>query len=278
LKQFDELSQSKVAWELSMTSLKSKNIEITTAIQHHWDNRAAKFDDDPCHGLHSSAQREAWTEILRQLAGPTPLSVLDVGCGTGFLALLFAELGHSVTGVDLAPGMLNVARQKAEQLHIDVRLRVENAAALQDPDATYDLVIARHVIWVLPDPTLGVQEWLRVLRPGGRLALIEGKWARKKNKYAAKAIAGVLNVGAGISRFFLGQTKLSSFLADKRDAWKYHQLQAQLPFSGGPSAEKLVAFLETLGLKDLTVEPLMDPVLWGDGPQYPRYLVVGRRP
>jgi len=265
-----------------MTSLKSKDVEINTVIQHHWDNRAAKFDDDPCHGLLSSAQREAWIEILGRLAGPTPLSVLDVGCGTGFLALLFAELGHSVTGIDLAPGMLNVARQKAEQLHLNVRLRVENAAALQDPDATYDLVIARHVIWVLPDPALGGQEWLRVLRPGGRLALIEGKWGPQKNKSATKdsikkALAGVLNAGAGISRFFFGQTKLSIFLADKRNDWKYHQLQAQLPFSGGPSAEKLVAFLETLGLKDLTVEPLMNPVLWGNGPQYSRYLVVGRR-
>jgi len=265
-----------------MTSLKSKNIEINTAIQHHWDNRAAKFDDDPCHGLHSSAQREAWIEILDRLVGPTPLSVLDVGCGTGFLALLFAELGHSVTGIDLAPGMLNVARQKAEQLHLNVRLRVENAATLQDPDATYDLVIARHVIWVLPDPALGGQEWLRVLRPDGRLALIEGKWGPQKNKSATKdsiknALAGVLSAGAGISRFFFGQTKLSIFLAAKRNDWKYHQLQAQLPFSGGPSAEKLVAFLETLGLKDLTVEPLMNPVLWGDGPQYSRYLVVGRR-
>ena len=265
-----------------MTSLKAKDIEINAAIQHHWDNRAAKFDDDPCHGLHTSAQREAWIEILGRLAGPTPLSVLDVGCGTGFLALLFAELGHSVTGIDLAPGMLNVARQKAEQLHLDVRLRVENGAAVQDPDATYDLVIARHVIWVLPDPAAGTQEWLRVLRPGGRLALIEGKWGPEENKSKTKdciknALAGVLNAGAGVIRFFFGQTKLSSFLADKRDHWKYHQLQAQLPFSGGPSAEKLVAFLETLGLKDLTVEPLMNPVLWGDGPQYSRYLVVGRR-
>jgi hypothetical protein len=84
-------------------------------------------------------------------------------------------------------------------------------------------------------------------------------------------------VGSGVIRFFFGKAKLSNFLADKLNDWKYHHLQSQLPFSGGPSAEKLVAFLETQGLKELTVEPLMDPVLWGNGPQYPRYLVVGRR-
>jgi ubiquinone/menaquinone biosynthesis C-methylase UbiE len=263
-----------------MTSLKSKEVNI--AIQHHWDNRAANFDDDPCHGLHSSAQRKAWMEILNRLAGPTPISVLDVGCGTGTLSLLFAELGHSVTGIDLAPAMLNRARQKAEQLHLNVRLRLENGAAIQDPDATYDLVIARHVIWVLPDPTHGVQEWLRVLRPGGRLALIEGKWAPEKDKSATRdfvksGLVGGLNAGAAVTRFFFRQTKLSRVLTGKLNDWKYRQLQGQLPFWGGPSAEKLVAFLEAQGLKDPTVEPLMDPVLWGNGPQYSRYLVVGSR-
>ncbi|MDQ1410780.1 MAG: hypothetical protein QOJ41_2515 [Acidobacteriaceae bacterium] len=265
-----------------MTSLKSKDAEINTAIKHHWDNRAAKFDDDPCHGLHSSAQRDAWIEILGRLAGANPLSVLDVGCGTGFLALLFADLGHSVTGIDLAPEMLNVARQKAEQLRLNVRLRVENGTSIEDGDATYDLVIARHVIWVLPDPAGGTQEWLRVLRPGGRLALIEGKWGSEESKstteHAIKnALAGVLNAGFPVIRFFFGRTKLSNFLSDKLNDWKYHHLQSRLPFSGGPSAEKLVTFLETQGLKELTVEPLMNPVLWGNGPQYSRYLVVGRR-
>jgi len=265
-----------------MMSLKSKNTEINTAIKHHWNNRAAKFDDDPCHGLHSSAQRDAWVELLSRLAGANPLSVLDVGCGTGFLALLFADLGHSVTGIDLAPEMLNVARQKAELMRLNLRLRVENGASIEDGDATYDLVIARHVIWVLPDPARGTQEWLRVLRTGGRLALIEGKWGSEESKSTSKdaiknALAGVVNAVSGVIRFFFGRTKLSNVLADKLNDWKYHHLQSQLPFSGGPSAEKLVAFLETQGLKDLTVEPLMNPVLWGNGPQYPRYLVVGRR-
>jgi ubiquinone/menaquinone biosynthesis C-methylase UbiE len=233
-----------------MPSLQSKDNEVSTAIQHHWNNRAAKFDDDPWHGLHSSAQREAWIEIVDRLAGPTALSVLDVGCGTGFLALLFAELGHLVTGIDLAPAMLNVARQKAEQLHLNLRLRVENAAAVQDPDATYDLVIARHVIWILPDPKRAVQEWLRVLRPGGRLALIEGKWRPEESKFARKnrirnALVGVLNATGRFSCFFFGKRKLSMFFANKVSDWKYRQLLAQLPFWGGPPLNNSCPFLKS---------------------------------
>jgi len=265
-----------------MTTLKAKDDEITSAIKHHWDRRAATFDDESCHGLHSAAQREAWLEVLGRLAGASPLSVLDVGCGTGFLALLLAELGHSVTGIDLAPQMLNVAREKAEQLHLSVRLRLENGASVQDCDGSYDLVMARHVIWVLPDPARGVREWLRVLRPGGHLALIEGKWGSDEIKTTymdsiKNALAAVLSAASKVIRYSVGKTKLWAFLVGKLNNWRYHHIQAQLPFSGGPSAEQLLAFLETQGLRDLTVEPLMSPVLWGDGSQYPRYLVVGRR-
>jgi 2-polyprenyl-3-methyl-5-hydroxy-6-metoxy-1,4-benzoquinol methylase len=265
-----------------MTTLKAKDDEITSAIRHHWDRRAATFDNEPCHGLHSPAQREAWLEVLGKLAGASPLSVLDIGCGTGFLALLLAELGHSVTGIDMAPQMLNAARQKAEQLHLSVRLRLENAASVQDRDGTYDLVIARHVIWVLPDPARGVREWLRLLRPGGRLALIEGKWGPDEIKITYRdsinnALAAVLSAVSKVIRYPVAKTKRWAFLVGKLNNWRYRQIQAQLPFSGGPSAEQLLEFLETQGLRDLTVESLMRPVLWGKGSQYPRYLVVGRR-
>jgi ubiquinone/menaquinone biosynthesis C-methylase UbiE len=265
-----------------MTTVQPTDDEITSAIKHHWDHRAATFDDDPCHGLHSPAQRKAWLEVLGNLTGASPLAVLDVGCGTGFLALLLAERGHSVTGIDVAVEMLNVARQKAEEANLSVRFRLENGVSVQDSDGSYDLVMARHVIWVLPDPARGVQEWLRVLRPGGRLALIEGKWGpdevpTRHMDPIKRALAAILTVGSRVTRQSSRPTKRWAFLVGKLNNWRYRQIQAQLPFSGGPSAEQLVAFLETHGLRDLTVEPLMNPVLWGDGSTYPRYLVVGRR-
>jgi hypothetical protein len=51
----------------------------------------------------------------------------------------------------------------------------------------------------------------------------------------------------------------------------------QLPFSGGPPAKRLAAFLQANDLHDVVVEPLMDPTLWGEVPRFPRYLVVGTR-
>src|SRR5262245_38855236 len=149
----------------------------TKVIQHHWDHRADTFDDEAGHGLLNDEQRRAWQELLSRLAGRPPRRVLDVGCGTGFLALRLGELRHEVTGVDLSPQMIDRARGKAEQEALQIEFRAGDATALADADGTYDLVVGRHLIWNLPHPERAVAEWLRVLRPGGRLALVEGKWA-----------------------------------------------------------------------------------------------------
>jgi ubiquinone/menaquinone biosynthesis C-methylase UbiE len=256
--------------------LQRKRDEATDVIRHHWNARASAFDTELGHGVHSERQHEAWLRLLGRLAGHPPKRVLDAGCGTGVLALMFAELGHTVTGIDLAVRMLEVAKRKAERMNSRIEFRLENTAALSDPDGTYDLVVARHVIWTLPDPARGVAEWLRVLRPGGRLALIEGKWAY--NDAAPRYSNPVKSAGAWLER---AAWSFASFLAGRR-LWKlyareYRQLEARLPFSGGPPAERLTSFLEQQGVHDVTLEPLMDPVLWGEAPRFPRYLVVGRR-
>jgi len=244
--------------------------KITEVIRHHWDRRANTFDDEVGHGLASEEQRRAWHDLLSRLAGSAPRRALDVGCGTGFLALRLAELGHTASGIDLAQQMIDRAREKAEQASLQIDFRVGNAAALDSPDESYDLVVARHVIWNLPDPERGVSEWLRVLSPGGKLALIEGKWADNE--------ALALSLTRPTSRLAHAIRRGAARVLGKGDPnRRYHGIEAQLPFSGGPSAERLASFLQANGLVDVVVEPLMDPTLWGEMPQFPRYVVVGSR-
>ncbi len=253
---------------------------LTKLIRLHWNDRATTFDAEADHGVHSRDQRDAWANLLSGIAGTEPRCVLDVGCGTGVLTLMLAEIGHAVTGVDFAPRMLKIAEQKSRQAGLAVRFRLENVTALSDPDATYDIVIARHVIWALPDPVLGVREWLRVLRPGGRLALIEGHRYSKPEtpalptakKTPAESIRSVLRI------FYYGvKERKTALIPAKLRYLTYRRAQTELPFPGGLPAERLVALLQAEGIRDLRLTPIMDPALWGGDPQYPRYLAVGTR-
>src|SRR4051812_11957952 len=101
---------------------------VKDAVVAHWNRRAADFDQGPTHGLLNPAQETAWRSMLSALASSDPtLDVLDVGCGTGFSALLLAELGHRATGVDLADEMLSRARAKASARDLDVSFVVGDA-------------------------------------------------------------------------------------------------------------------------------------------------------
>ncbi|WP_067271970.1 methyltransferase domain-containing protein [Streptomyces jeddahensis] len=142
-----------------------------------WDAEAATFDDDPDHGLRDPAVRDAWARRMKEWLPSRRSHILDVGCGTGSLSLLAAEQGHRVTGVDLSPRMAELARAKLAQFAGgDVEILVGDAAAPPVGDRRFDVVLVRHVLWTLPDPKAALRRWCALLRPGGRLVLVEGVW------------------------------------------------------------------------------------------------------
>jgi SAM-dependent methyltransferase len=115
--------------------------------------------------------------LARDQGGVAPgRRILDVGCGFGLETLRLARLaGPSgrVAGIDKSADFIAdaSARAKAEGLAID--FRTGDADALPWPDASFDCVRAERLLIYLKDPALAVREMLRVLRPGGGLALIE---------------------------------------------------------------------------------------------------------
>ncbi|MET8846650.1 class I SAM-dependent methyltransferase [Amycolatopsis sp. NPDC004625] len=139
-----------------------------------WDAEATSFDDQPDHGLREPAVRAAWSDLLLPLLQPAPAAVVDLGCGTGSLAVLLARAGHVVQGVDFSPGMLAVAEEKAVGVEVD--FRVGDVAEPPCPPGAYDVVLARHVLWAMADPAAALSAWVRLLKPDGRLVLIEGRW------------------------------------------------------------------------------------------------------
>ncbi|WP_432981479.1 class I SAM-dependent methyltransferase [Dactylosporangium sp. CA-233914] len=142
-----------------------------------WDAHAATFDDEADHGLRDLAVRSAWINLLSPVLPAAPASVIDVGCGTGSISVLLAEAGHDVHGLDASPRMLDVARGKASRHGVKVSLVLGDATWPPFKPASFDVVLARHVLWALPDPEAVLARWIALLRPQGRLVLIEGCWA-----------------------------------------------------------------------------------------------------
>jgi SAM-dependent methyltransferase len=97
---------------------------------------------------------------------------LDVGCGTGALALRAARTGADVTGIDLAPALIETAKQRAEEEGVSVDFRVGDVERLDGIDDTsFDLVSSTVGVMFAPDHAASARQLARVTKPGGRLCL-----------------------------------------------------------------------------------------------------------
>lgn len=105
---------------------------------------------------------------LEPLAG---MRFLDLACGTGAVAELAASSGAEVTGVDLAPGLIEIARRRADEQGLDIDYRVGDAEALDLPDGGFDRVTSTCGVMFAPDHAAVARELARVTAPGGRIAL-----------------------------------------------------------------------------------------------------------
>lgn len=154
-------------------------------------NRSAPAYDQTAGGIYL---RALWSMLPYVNIAPFP-AILDVGCGTGINLLEAARvLGPSrkLVGVDISPGMIKVARQKARTAGVVAAFMVGDAEALELPDGSFDLVICNSAFHWFPDRGRAIKEFARVLRPGGQLLLttlaapgyeewigvINGVWAR----------------------------------------------------------------------------------------------------
>src|SRR5437773_176677 len=131
------------------------------------------------------AQREAWKSFapLAQITTPTAAKlvhfagvrpgqrVLDVGCGTGVVAITARRAGAIVTGLDLTPELLAIAKENAAIAGVgDVVFKEGDAEYLPFRDAEFDVVLSQFAHIFAPRPEVATKEMLRVLKPGGRMA------------------------------------------------------------------------------------------------------------
>ena len=181
--------------------------KIRSILVEVWDREASHYDLSYGHGLLSNEERESWLQLLEEMVGVgTPLTIIDVGTGTGLLALFLAELGHKVIGFDISEGMMAYGTRKAKAEGLTVDFRYGSAEELPLESASADVVVNRHLLWTLPEPLKALREWRRVLNPGGRLIVFDGLWP--PHNWSTR-------VGQSIAKMLI-------MLRERRNPWKGH--------------------------------------------------------
>ncbi|HIE31073.1 MAG TPA: class I SAM-dependent methyltransferase [Methanosarcinales archaeon] len=218
-------------------------MSVKSVVRSYWDLRSQTYDRT----VHKSENgaKNFWKDALRDtIRMDRNLNILDVGTGTGFLALIFAEMGHKVTGIDISRCMLEKSRNKADKLRLAVDFMHGDAENLPFEDETFDIVVNRYLLWTMPDPEHAIDEWSRVVKSGGKLVLIDGKWHDS-------------TIDMRLRRLF---NKMKALITEKRNPLiferYYYNIRCKLPLFVGSTPEDVADLFTGVGLRNVSVDHL----------------------
>jgi ubiquinone/menaquinone biosynthesis C-methylase UbiE len=135
-------------------------------IEDVWNQHAIDYDKK-----HNDSENPLqWKNMIADLIGKDKeQNVLDIGTGTGFLALIAADLGYRSTGIDLAKKMIEAAQNEANKKNLPVTFLTGDWEKMPFADKSYDVLVNRCILWTLIHPQKTIREWRRVLKDGGSL-------------------------------------------------------------------------------------------------------------
>ncbi len=214
-------------------------------IEDYWDLRSKSY----AQGVTRSRdeEREVWKRCLAPFVSDIHIQkALDVGAGTGFLSFVQYDMGIDVIGTDLSRGMLSQAREASIKMSADLDLCQGDAESLPFKSSSFDLVTSRHLLWTLPDPARALEEWKRILRPGGRILAIDGNWFDPSpKKKLARWVSG----------------RLKSFSQDQNPVQFqkfYRPIEKNLPLFEASKPDRCSELFEAAGLADVAAYRLQE--------------------
>lgn len=180
--------------------------KLTRRVQDYWTQRTKDFLTVRMNELQSELSSRWLAEMDPYLPRGGALDILDAGTGVGYFAILLAQRGHRVTGIDLTPSMLAEGEAAAAQFGVSVRFLRMDVQKTDFPEGSFDVVVSRNVTWTLPDPEAAYREWRRVLRPGGVLLNFDAGYAdnvrnqnQKKSRIGSDGAYGHLGITPALS-------------------------------------------------------------------------------
>lgn len=149
------------------------------------------------------------------------------------------DVGYAVTGLDWSEAMLARARAKATQRESGIRFLIGDAERTHEKKESYDVLVTRHLVWTLVDPRAAFAEWFSLLKPDGRLLIVDGDfvnetWVTPLRKVLERITGRTVGPADGL---------------DQAMADRHRSILSQIHFSRGAKADEVCALLVEAGFE-----------------------------
>lgn len=228
-------------------SIVSDDPDIQEKLDEYWNRRSRGYNLATMVALHDSGKDERL--ILDSLPLGKRSDILDIGTSCGYMAILAARAGHKVTAIDSVPSMIVAAEHNAKQNGVNIDFRVMDMNCINLERESFDLVIAKSAAWMLRCPVAAFRDWVALLRPGGRLLIIDGNYYLGHFDSDYAKVNRVSEITDSENKSMHGVTNM-----DGVNFNELHELSKHLPVAKVRRPSWDVSVLLGLGMEDIHVD------------------------
>ena len=205
----------------------------------YWDDRADGYSLT----IHEQLKGDTAQQFRRLFRRIAPkggyLSCLDAGCGPGFFSILLSQAGHHVTSMDYSPEMLKRTQANLREAGFEPNTVQGDVQSLPFADESFHFIVSRDCVWCLEHPERAYAEWLRVLKPGGRIFVSDGNYylyhyseSYRKERLLREKLAQARGESASHPTYGVDPTRINEIAKDlplsklERPRWDIDTLDA----------------------------------------------------